>query len=263
MTDLFAFLLAFPTVAYAVLAVLCMLYWGLVLVGVADMDALDGAGGAVDGAADAAVDGAVEAVTGGAKGVAGAVGELLSLFGLTRVPVTISASMFSLFGLFFSVTSRTLLDPVLPGFVSAIVALVVSLPLSMGLTSLLVRPLGRIFDEGKAPEGGATLLGQTCRITITADTNGGQGIIDDRIIVPVRYVGGSLPRGEEAVLMERAEDGVFLVEPLRTIMPDSNDAFARLQAEDAARTESASVSESESESESEAVPVPVPTETKT
>ena len=86
-----ALLGAFPTVVFAGLSALCLLYWLLVMVGAAHIDALDGVTGKTQGA--------IDAVAAGVKGSTSAVSEALSALGLTQVPVTISLTLFSLFGL--------------------------------------------------------------------------------------------------------------------------------------------------------------------
>jgi hypothetical protein len=49
--------------------------------------------------------------------------------------------------------------------------------------------------------------------------------------VRVRAVGLRLPRGAEVVLMERDDQGVFLVEPVAALMPTDAQRFARLEAD--------------------------------
>jgi len=77
-------------------------------------------------------------------------------------------------------------------------------------------------------------LGRTVTITIEADQTSGQARTNDEVIVSVRCVTHALQRGEEAVIMDLADDGVFIVEPMRSIMPSTADAFAGLEAADRA-----------------------------
>ena len=67
-------------------------------------------------------------------------------------------------------------------------------------------------------------------ITIEADQTSGQARTNDEVIVSVRCVTHAMQRGEEAVIMDLADDGVFIVEPMRSIMPSTADAFAGLEA---------------------------------
>ena len=226
MDGFFDIMTAFPTVAFAGLSVLSLLYWSLVIVGAADLDALDGLAGKSEGL----LEGAVDAVAGVAKGGTSMAGEALAALGFTKVPLTVSISLFSFIGFFLSVSTRHLLDPVLPAVLSGLAASVVAVVGAAGSTSLMTRPLRGLFVEGAAKQqGGKDLLGRTCTITIDVDGRGGQARVDTEIIVRVRAVGQQLARGTEAVIMDRDDDGVFIVEPLAAVLPTTNDAFARLQ----------------------------------
>jgi hypothetical protein len=225
---LLALIGAFPTAVFAALAVVCLSYWLLVLVGAADIDL--GGGGA---------DQAIDAVTGAAKGIVGAskgaglVGEALAALGLSRVPLTITLTTFSLTGFFVSAATLAVLHGVLPSSVAALVAAVAAVGGGLGAASLSSRAVARLFVEGPVEAGGASLVGKTCRVTITADEAGGQARADE-VIVRVRAVGRSIAAGEEAVIVERGDDGVFVVEPLRDHLPNEQDAFAQLEASSAA-----------------------------
>ena len=228
MTGFFEIITAFPTVFFAGLSVLSLAYWSLVILGAADLDALDGVAGHHDGV----IEGAVDAITGAAKGGTSMVGEALAALGFTKVPLTVSVSLFALIGFFLSVSTRSLLDPVLPAILSGLVAAVVAVVGAAATTSLATRPLRGLFVEGgQTRKGGQDLLGRTCTITIDVDDRGGQARVDAEIIVQVRAVGQQLARGTEAVIMDRGEDGVFVVEPVAAVLPTTNDAFARLQQE--------------------------------
>ena len=222
-------LTAFPTVVFAALSAVSMIYWVLVLVGAADLDAIDGVTGKAEGALKGAIEGAADAVAGAAKGGASAINEALSALGLTKVPVTISLSSFSLLGFILSALTRHGLDGVLPSALSAAAALLVATVGAAAGTTVLTRPLARIFDDMRAPQGGDTLIGKTCRITIDADHSGGQAQFDDSIIVTVRVLAGHLAAGEEAIILDRQADGVFVVESLKAHLPSQQDAFAQLQ----------------------------------
>lgn len=220
---------AFPTVVFAALSALAFCYWLLVLVGAADIDALDGVTGKAEGAVKGAIEGAADAIAGTAKGGASAISEALSALGLTKVPLTISLSSFSVIGFLLSVSTRHILDGSVPGFVSALAAVVVATVGAVGVTTLITRPLARVFDDKLSPQGGDALIGKTCRITIEADHTGGQAQFDDSIIVTVRVIAGHIAAGEEVIILDRQADGIFVVEPLKAHLPSQQDAFAQLQ----------------------------------
>jgi len=223
-------LLAFPTVLYVALSLVSLLYWLLVILGAADLDALD----AVAAKAGAA-EGALDAVTGAAKGGAHALGEALAAVGLTKVPLTVSLTIFGLAGFFLSMSTWHLLGPILPSFLTALAATGVSVVGAGAITIGAVRPLASLFvDSSTTKAGGRTLLGRTITITIDADDHSGQARTDDEAIVSVRCAPGQvLARGEEAVLMDVGADGVFLVESARIVLPSTADAIAALAAPDA------------------------------
>lgn len=241
-------LLQFPTLIFTGLLGLSLLYWLLIIVGAADLNpfdgvdgvdgvsGLDGAEGAVKGAVEGAVKGATEGALKGAvegagsvKGVS-ALTEALSWLGLTRVPVTISFSLFSLFGWFISFATRHALDPVVPGFLSALAATAAGVLGGLAITSFLARPLGGLFQEGSRP-GGQGLVGRTVKVTTErADHERGQGEIDDGaggITVAIRTTpGSSLRRGDAAVIIDvDTERGIYTVEPERALLADDKAAF--------------------------------------
>lgn len=230
MDALWDILTTFPTVLFAALSTVSLLYWGLVIVGAADIDALDG----LTGKAHGAMDGAIDAVAGAAKGGTSALAEALSALGLSKVPVTISATVFGLLGFFLSVSTHHLLGDLLPTVLTSLVATVVSVVGAGAATVVAVRPLRGLFSDGVTKGGGKALLGRTVTITIEADQTSGQARTNDEVIVSVRCVTHALQRGEEAVIMDLADDGVFIVEPMRSIMPSTADAFAGLEAADRA-----------------------------
>ncbi len=247
MQQLLDALLAFPTVAFVALTALSLCYWGLVIVGAADLNPFDGAEGAVKGGVEGAVKGGAEAVkaltgdgadaAGAVKG-AGALAEVLAFLGLRQVPVTISFSLFSLFGFTLSYFTRYLLDPLLPGALSTLAALGASMVGGVALTGVVTRPLARFFED-KAPAGGQALVGRAAVVTIEVDERSGQvEIAVDNVIVSARSAPGvAIKRGEEIVIVEMDEHGVALVEPLRALAAPGNDAFA-----DAARVAAAGTS---------------------
>lgn len=221
-------MMAFPTVLYVALSLVSILYWLLVIVGAADLDALDAVAGKAEGVADSALD----AVAGAAKGGSHALSEALAAMGLTKVPITVSLTIFGFAGFFLSVSTAHLLGPLLPSFLTGLAALVVSAVGAGAVTSVAVRPLASLFaDSSTTRAGGRALLGRSVVITIDADDHSGQARTDNEAIVSVRCTPGqTIARGEEAVLMDVTDDGVFIVEPIRLVMPSTADAFAALAA---------------------------------
>lgn len=240
--------LALPTVLYTALVAVSLGYWGLVIVGAADLNPFDGAEGAIKGGVEGALKGTVEgAVKGGAEAIkalaadgadaagaikgAGALADLLGFLGLRQVPITISFSLFSLFGWTLSYFTRFLLDPALPGWLSALVAVGASLVGGLALTGALTRPLAGLFST-KAAAGGQSLVGRTATVTIDVDDKGGQAeIAADNIILSARCAPGlRIRRGDEVVILEVDGQGVGVVEPLQALVPSEQDAFARAAA---------------------------------
>lgn len=234
MTEFLHALFAFPTIAFTACLALCLLYWIMVIVGAADLNPFDGADGAHDAIVDAAAHGAhgaVHDVVGGDAVHANALTEALAWLGLSKVPITIAFSAFSLFGWVLAFASRALLDNVLPAWASAIAATGVSLLGAVMLASLAVRPLGGIFKDETERKGGKAHLGKTVKITTHhVDEKGGQAELADGgggITLNVRSPpGNQLKRGDDAVIMDLDEAaGIYYVEPLKAVLPTTQDAF--------------------------------------
>lgn len=254
MQDFLQALLQVPTVFFTGLLGVSLLYWLLIIVGAADLNPFDGAEGAVKGAVEGALEGAFE---GTAKGTAegmgeavasvkalSAVAELLAFLGLKRVPLTISVSLFSLFGWFLSLSTRQALDPILPGVLSALAATGVSIAGGLCITAFLTRPLGKLFEAGERSRP-RTLQGRVVRVTTErVDAGFGQGEIDDGaggILVSIRTAPGvTLRRGDEAILIEEdAALGTWLVEPHAQLLDGGRDVLADAQVLQAASGEPA------------------------
>ena len=191
-----------------------------------------GAEHALKGGVEGAVKGVAEGVGDGAAAVkASMLTEALAFLGLTKVPVTISFSLFTLFAWFLSYATRQALDPVLPGVLSGLAATVVALVGGFGITSLMTKPLSGLFKEAHRP-GGKGLVGRTVRITTElVDATRGQGEVDDGaggITITIRCESGTLKRGDEAVILEsEADTGVYWVEPLNSLFTNDPSAVAK------------------------------------
>lgn len=247
-------LLQMPTLVFTGLLGVSLFYWLLIIIGAADLNPFDGAEGAVKGAvegvAHAAADGLSEGIGEGlAEGAAAVKGvsaftEALAFLGLTKVPVTISFSLFSLFGWFLSFATRHALDPVLPGWLSALAALGTGVVGGLAITSFLTRPLSGLFKESVRP-GGQGLVGRTVVVTTErADASFGQGEIDDGaggVTISIRTPAGvTLKRGDEAIVIDHDVDkGIYNVEPAKALLPDEKAAFEAAAREGVARSEEA------------------------
>ena len=219
-------LLQMPTLLFTAMLGVSLVYWLLIIIGAADLNPFDGADGvegtmkgAVEGAAKGVVEGGVSAV----KGMS-AFAEALAFLGLTKVPVTVSFSLFSLFAWFLSFATRNALD-FLPGWLAALAATGVAVVGGLAITSLMTKPLAAFFKESHRP-GGHGLVGRTVRITTEkVDGERGQGEIDDGaggITVSIRCASGVLVRGEEAVILEAdPTNGLYWVEPSKVLLPDA------------------------------------------
>lgn len=233
-------LLQLPTLFFGAGLAISLLYWLLIIVGAADLNPFDGMEGAVKGGVEGAVKGAVE---GAAKGVAEGIGEgagavkasflteALSFLGLTKVPVTISFSLFTLFAWFLSYATRHTLDPILPNVVSALAATGVATVGGFAITSLMTKPLAGLFKEAHRP-GGKGLIGRTVKVTTEiVDATRGQGEIEDGaggITVTIRCESGTLKRGEECVILEaQPEEGVYWVEPIKSLFTHEPEPVAQ------------------------------------
>jgi hypothetical protein len=215
--------LSFPTVVYVALSLVCSLYWMLVILGAVDVDGIDAAVGKVS---------AVDGVVAGLKGGSHAIADALAAAGLAKVPLTVSLTLFGLFGAFVSLSTSYLLGPIVPSFLTALISTICSV-VGAGLsTAVAVRPLAGLFADGASSKaGGRAMIGRSVTITIDADDHSGQARTDDEGIVSVRCAPGQrLARGEEGILMDVSDDGVFLVEATRLVLPSTADALAALAA---------------------------------
>ena len=250
-------LLQMPTLFFSAMLGVSLLYWVLIIIGAADLNPFDGAegalkggvegamkgavhglgaAGAVEGAAKGAIEGAAESGAAAVKGVS-AFSEALAFLGLTKVPVTISFSLFSLFAWFLSYATRHALD-FLPSWLAGLAATGVAVVGGIAITSVMTKPLSAFFKETYRP-GGKGLVGRTVRITTEkVDSERGQGEVDDGaggITVSIRCSSGVLTRGDEAVILEAdAVTGLYWVEPSKVFLPDvapSEAAAAQFTAE--------------------------------
>jgi len=232
-------LLSFPAVVYTVLLAVSLLYWLFVMVGAAHVNLLG------DGAAEAAVDAGLDGVAKGAlegatKGVlehtldtdvdvpGGGASGIIAALKLRSAPATVVLSLVILFAWVLTMlgvqASEALLGRV--PFVVAVGLFVAAPVLALFPTSLLVRPLARIFTPHGATKHEA-LVGKVCTIrTGTVTERFGEALLDDGgagVVVRVRVddAGETLARGEQAVIVAYdAERQEFTVAPMRGVLDE-------------------------------------------
>lgn len=225
---LLALAISFPAVIFTVLLGVVLIYWVMVIVGAASVDALG------DGAADAAIDGAADAVGGhdlgdvghdGALDAAhahGALSGLLHALRLRAAPATVVMSCIVVFAWVLTMLGMEAAEALLPAsmlVLAKIVLLVLAPIVALFPTSLALRPLAPIFSVPRAAAH-ADLVGKLCTVrTGTVTERFGEAMVGDGgagVVVRVRVAAGdTLARGEQAVIVgydeERQE---FTVAPL-------------------------------------------------
>jgi len=266
MTEFIAGILAFPTVMFTVALGIVAAYWLFVIVGAFDMDFIDGVlgldaiegvvDGVVDGSVDAILDASVEgAVEGMADGAVESVAEgaadafegaeshtaggligLLNLLGLRGVPITITGSvvvlgawMLSFFGM--QVVAGRLAGGLLLLAASTALA-ILAFSISVVLSSILLRPLRRIFVSHPAAKR-ASLVGKLCRITTSrVDSRFGQAEIADGgsgFLAEVRCRDqNSLARNSQAIVFNYdPKEEIFHVAPVDETLKEADDRLGR------------------------------------
>ena len=244
MSEFLQALLQFPSILFAGFLGISLLYWILVIIGAADLnpfDGVDGLDGAADGGLEGAVKGGVEgAVKGAVHGVlpdpeavhASPLTEALAFLGLTKVPLTVSFSVFSLVGWFLSVITRQGLDPHIPGFASAAAATAAAIIGGFAVTSVVSKSIAGVFTE-TTRVGKEGLIGRVVKVSSeVADDHRGQGEIDDGaggIVIAIRTSRPevALKRGDEAIVVEHDEKaGTYTVEPQANLTPTEAEQLA-------------------------------------
>jgi hypothetical protein len=183
--------------------------------------------GVAEGAAEGATEGAAKAAAEGVVEGASFLGTLFLTLKLRNVPMTLVLSVWLLFSwtitslLQASVLSKiTFLPPWLGGTAVALGALVVSLP----VTSVFVRPLGRILKVEK-PTSKNAIIGQVVKIdTSRVDDSFGSAKAEDGgagLIIRVRCEGeNNLTRGSKALVVSYdAKRDAYEVAPIGDILP--------------------------------------------
>lgn len=171
MTEFLLAALTFPAIVFTVLLGISLGYWSLVIVGLFGPEALDGA---VDGMLDGAVEGAVALTAPDddePKSNALALSEprrgVLARYGLRRVPVTVSFSLFTLYGWILThmttLTGGAVLDALVSRWVWGSGIMVLAVLVSLRLTSWTIVPLAPFFS-GSQSLTNDELVGQIAQI---------------------------------------------------------------------------------------------------
>lgn len=254
-------ILGFPTVLFTVPLAFAMFYWVLAIVGAVDLDVFDGldgldgaldsldgaADGALEGMTDAAVEGVADAVAdaaveGAAEGAAeaeptaaGLGGPLVLLFNVLRigkVPVTVSLTMFCLWGwvtgfLLTWIYRNVYGIGVIPHVAFSLAAMVVAVVFALGITNVAVRPLEPVFKSAPGRKRNS-IIGETAQLTTgRVDADFGQATVQikgDDLVFQVRCdrKGNGLRRGDFVLVVHydnRRE--AYVVEPLTTVKVES------------------------------------------
>lgn len=195
MSEFLAAALAFPAVLFSFALVVVIVYWLVVLVGAAEVDALDGGGGVSS--------------EGSSTGFAGAFAALR----LEGVPVTVVLSLLLVIAWFVSLVGAALWDNVL----LRVLVLPVALFASWSVTWMVIRPLRHVWpsDVGASR---SDFIGRVCVIrTSWVDAGFGQAEVasDDgsTAIVQVRCESedeaGSLRSGSSALIFDYDVEGEY------------------------------------------------------
>ncbi|MEM9290949.1 MAG: hypothetical protein AAGD01_04650 [Acidobacteriota bacterium] len=211
-----------PTVLFTSLLVVVVVYWLTVILGIFDLDLFD-----LDLDLDVGVDGAMEGVEGalelgdapeigdaGPTGVAG----LLTALGLAGVPLTVTLSFLIVFSWFLTYQGMRVL-PLLDlsgGLIRWLLLPVVSVLVSLGLTSVLVRPLRPVFRTVPAASR-QDFSGRSATVVSShVDREQGRAEIDDGgagLLVEARLVSGAPAlRGDQVTVVRYDNDlDVFFI----------------------------------------------------
>lgn len=246
LANLLAVALSFPSAVYTVLLGVALVYWVFVMVGAAHIDAL-GDGGMADGVGDGALDGidgghaelgdlhGADGVDGGhghghgdaAHAHDGALSGILASLKLRSAPATVVLSVLVLFSWLFSVLGMQRAAVWFPegGSLVRFAVFVLAPLLALPFTSLVVRPLARVFVAHPVAAN-LQLVGKVATVrTGTVTDRFGEATLEDGgagLVVRVRVETGEvLKRGAQVVILgyddERQE---FTVAPMDDLLDD-------------------------------------------
>lgn len=237
MAEVFVLALTFPSVVFTVLLGVVLIYWAFVMVGVVHIG--EGTEGALDGHIDGATKGMLEGAVDHVGGDGdfdldlddggephGVLAAVMSALHLRSVPATVVFSLIVTFAWLVSVVtmqSVTRLVPALLGAPLSFGVLLASVILALPLTSIVARPLAKVFAPKHAPVK-SDFIGRTCVVrTGSVTAKFGEATLHDGgagLVVRVRVDGEQqLGRGEQALIVDYdPERETYLVEPMRDVM---------------------------------------------
>jgi len=200
---------SFPTVIFTAFLGAVVLYWGLIIMGLVDVEGLQ---------SDIDVDIDVDADPSAIGGLTG----LLASLGLSGVPLSLVASLLILFSWLFCYFIAGYLLPLLPDglwqSLAGAAALVISFILAIPLTVRLIRPIKGMFVVHHA-RNNESLVGSRCEIkTQSVSEHFGQALVEDGgagMIVAVRAkTPNSLKKGDHAIIIDyNQKDEIYQVMP--------------------------------------------------
>jgi len=188
---------SFPTAVFTFVLAICVLYWLLAVLGIADLDILE-----FDG-----LD------TGSEASTANALAGVMLKFGLNGVPITIIISFLSLFGWLISYYSVHFLSAFVPQgiirFLFGLLILLCACWVALLMTAFIVRLIRPLFHKAEQ-QTIKRVLGQTAvvRTSKVTDTFGEATLNDGGagLILKVRTGNNqSFKRGDHVVLLEYLE----------------------------------------------------------
>ena len=257
--------LSFPSVVYTVLLGIALVYWVFVMIGAAHLDLLG------DGVADGAGDGALDGIDGGGHadaaghadggdagdageggsaegdghagghGGGGALSGLLASLKLRSAPATVVISVLLLFSWLLSVLGMQSVAANLPVDAQSLARFGVFFLaplLSLPLTSIVVRPMARIFIP-HVTTAKEDLVGKICTVrTGTVTERFGEGLLEDGgagLVVRIRVdAGETVKRGDQVVILGYdAERQEFTVAPMDNLMDERDERDERDDGESA------------------------------
>ncbi|KIG19652.1 hypothetical protein DB30_00161 [Enhygromyxa salina] len=187
MTEFLLAALTFPAVVFTTLLGIVLGYWAMVTVGVFSPDALEGV---VDGALEGAVEGATalsaprdeDPAEPGALALREPRRGFLAKYELRRVPVTVSFSLFTLFGWALTHGTTLLAGSVLDGLVARGLwgsgVMLLAMLISLRLTSWAIVPIAPFFSDAQSLSND-DMIGQIARVqTIRVTRKVGQATLN-------------------------------------------------------------------------------------
>ncbi|NCC50156.1 MAG: DUF1449 family protein [Spartobacteria bacterium] len=217
LTDFLSACVAMINLPYTILFLAMIMYWVAVIVGAMDLDLLE-----FDIPVDADVGSALDADVDGDVDIAGDgfLRSLLQYLNVGEVPVTIILSIFIISLWAIAIVANYYLNPMRSVLLSFAI-FVPNVIISIHMAKFFTMPLVKVFkslNEG-AEDPGRDLSGKVC-VVKTSEANGtfGQAEIKTKgvpVLVNVRTDNGEvLKKGTEAVVVEKADKGVYIISKL-------------------------------------------------